>query len=39
MSSSWTIALSFERFYEDPGGLFGQFRDASRAGLSVEWEP
>jgi hypothetical protein len=39
MSSSWTIALSFERFYGDPRGLFGEFRDASRAGLSIEWAP
>jgi hypothetical protein len=39
MSSSLTLALSFERFYGDRTGLFGEFRDASRAGLSIEWAP
>jgi hypothetical protein len=31
-----SIGLSLERFYGDRGGLFGEFRDASRAGLDVQ---
>ncbi len=32
-----SIGLSLERFYGDRSGLFGEFRDASRAGLDVQW--
>jgi hypothetical protein len=31
-----SMGLSLERFYGDRGGLFGEFRDASRAGLDVQ---
>ncbi len=39
MSNSLTVALSVECFYGDRSGVFGEFRDASRAGLSIEWAP
>lgn len=32
-----SIGLSLERFYGDRSGLFGEFHDASRAGLDVQW--
>jgi hypothetical protein len=32
-----TLGLSIERFYGDRRGLFGEFRDASRAGVDVQW--
>jgi hypothetical protein len=32
-----SIGMSLERFYGDRLGLFGEFRDASRAGLDVQW--
>jgi hypothetical protein len=32
-----SIGLSLEKFYGDPRGLFGEFRDASRAGLDLQW--
>ena len=32
-----TLGLSIERFYGDRRGLFGEFRDASRAGIDVQW--
>jgi len=34
---SLSIGLSIERFYGDPTGLFGEFRDASRAGIDLQW--
>jgi hypothetical protein len=36
-SENLTIGVSLERFYGDRRGLFGEFRDASRAGLDVQW--
>jgi hypothetical protein len=39
MTGSLTIAVAFECFYGDRDGVFGQFRDASRVGLSLEWTP
>jgi hypothetical protein len=35
--TSLTLGLSLERFYGDRRGLFGEFRDASRAGMDVQW--
>jgi hypothetical protein len=32
-----SIGLSLERFHGDRSGLFGEFRDASRAGLDMQW--
>lgn len=32
-----SLGLSLERFYGNRNGLFGEFRDASRAGLDVQW--
>jgi hypothetical protein len=32
-----TLGFSVERFYGDRRGLFGEFRDASRAGIDVQW--
>jgi hypothetical protein len=32
-----TLGFSLERFYGDRRGLFGEFRDASRAGVDVQW--
>jgi hypothetical protein len=31
------LGLSIERFYGDRRGLFGEFRDASRAGVDAQW--
>lgn len=39
VTSSFTLALSFEKFYGDREGVFGEFRDASRAGIGFEWAP
>ncbi len=36
-SAHLSIGLSIERFYGEPTGLFGEFRDASRAGVDVQW--
>jgi hypothetical protein len=36
-SATLSFGLSIERFYGDPTGLFGEFRDASRAGMDVQW--
>lgn len=32
-----SIGVSLERFYGERTGLFGEFRDASRAGVDVQW--
>jgi hypothetical protein len=36
-SADLSIGLSLERFHGDRLGLFGEFRDASRAGLDMQW--
>jgi hypothetical protein len=36
-SANLAIGMSVERFYGQRTGLFGEFRDASRAGLDVQW--
>lgn len=36
-SATLAFGLSLERFYGEPTGLFGEFRDASRAGMDVQW--
>jgi hypothetical protein len=37
MSANLAIAVSMERFYGVRQGLFGEFRDASRAGVELQW--
>lgn len=36
-SANLSIGISLERFYGVRTGLFGEFRDASRAGLDLQW--
>lgn len=36
-TQSLSIGLSIERFYGERSGLFGEFRDASRAGVDLQW--
>jgi hypothetical protein len=36
-SSSLSFGVSLERFYGDRRGLFGEFRDASRVGIDMQW--
>ena len=36
-TANLSFGLSLERFYGDRAGLFGEFRNASRAGLDVQW--
>jgi hypothetical protein len=36
-TANLSVGLSVERFYGDRTGLFGEFRDASRAGADVQW--
>jgi hypothetical protein len=36
-TAALSIGLSLERFYGDRDGLFGEFRDASRAGQAMQW--
>jgi hypothetical protein len=36
-TAALSLGLSLERFYGDRNGLFGEFRDASRAGLDLQW--
>ena len=36
-SANLSIGMSAEWFYGERTGLFGEFRDASRAGLDVQW--
>lgn len=36
-TGNFTFGLSIERFYGDARGLFGEFRDASRAGIDMQW--
>ena len=35
--SNFTVRLVIERFYGDPNGIFGEFREASRARVNVEF--
>ena len=35
--SNLTVRLAIERFYGDPNGIFGEFREASRARVNVEF--
>lgn len=39
VTTSLTLAVSVEQFYGDRTGVFGEFRAASRAGVSFEWAP
>ena len=36
-TAALSIGVSLERFHGDRNGLFGEFRDASRAGLDMQW--
>lgn len=36
-SANISVGISMEKFYGDRDGLFGEFRDASRAGIDFQW--